>query len=65
MFGDQHVLILDEILGLGQPHFKKLPHQLSTKTYGGVLSHRGTPSHHPFQIGIFHDINHPAIGVPP
>ena len=25
----------------------------------------GTPSHHPFQIGIFPKINHLAIGVPP
>ena len=29
--------------------------------YEGFLSHRGTPSHHPFLIGIFHEINHPAI----
>ena len=28
---------------------------------GGFLSHRGTPSYHPFLDGIFHDINHPAI----
>ena len=33
--------------------------------YGGFLSHGGTPSHHPFLDGIFHEINHPAIGVPP
>ena len=25
----------------------------------------GTPSHHPFSIGIFHEINHPAMGLPP
>ena len=25
----------------------------------------GTPSHHPFLDGSFHDINHPAIRVPP
>ena len=32
---------------------------------GGFLSHRGTPSHHPFLDGIFHEINHPAIwGTP-
>ena len=32
----------------------------------GVSRNRATPapSHHPFQIGIFHEINHPAMGVP-
>ena len=25
----------------------------------GFLSHRGSPSHHPFLDGIFHEINHP------
>ena len=30
----------------------------------GVLSHGGTPSYHPFFFGIFHELNHPAIGVP-
>ena len=29
--------------------------------YGGFLSHGGTPSHHPFLIGIFRNKNHPAI----
>ena len=29
--------------------------------YGGFLSHGATPSHHPFEIGILHEINHPAI----
>jgi hypothetical protein len=24
-----------------------------------------TPGYHPLQIGIFHEINEPAIGVPP
>ena len=28
---------------------------------GGFLSHRGTPSYHPFEIGIFHEINHPFL----
>ena len=40
--------------------------QLSSVTlilYGGFLSHRGTPSSHPFSIGIFP--YHPATGVPP
>ena len=27
---------------------------------GGFHSHRGTPSHHPFFRGIFHEINQPA-----
>ena len=27
----------------------------------GFLSHRGTPSHHPFYFRIFHEIDHPAI----
>ena len=31
------------------------------KTYGGFLSHRGTPMHHPFLHGIFPNKNHPAI----
>ena len=30
----------------------------------GVLSHGGTPSYHPFFFGIFHELNHPAIGYP-
>ena len=33
--------------------------------YGGFLMARGTPSHHPFFRRLFHEINHPAIGVPP
>ena len=32
---------------------------------GGFLSHRATPSHHPFIDGIFPEINHPSMGVPP
>ena len=32
--------------------------------YGAVLSHRGTPSHHPFWIGIFPEIDHPFWGYP-
>ena len=30
-----------------------------------VSYNRATPSSHPFHIGIFHEINHPAIGIPP
>ena len=35
---------------------------------GGFHSHggtRGTPNHHPFLDGIFHEINPPAMAVPP
>ena len=32
---------------------------------GGFLSYRGTPSHHPFIDWIFHEIDHPAIGISP
>ena len=36
----------------------------SIDRHGGFLSHRGTPSHHPFIDGIFHE--KPTIwGVPP
>jgi hypothetical protein len=28
---------------------------------GKLMEHRATPSHLPFLIGIFHEINHPAI----
>ena len=31
--------------------------------YGGFLSHRDTPCHHPFIDGIFH-MNHPILGYP-
>ena len=44
------------------------PRLAQVHTLGGFLSHRGTPGHHPFQIWMFHQINHPAIGsfgVPP
>ena len=33
-------------------------------SYGGFLSHRGTPSHHPFLDGIFHETNHPYWDPP-
>ena len=33
-------------------------------SFGGFLSHGGIPSYHPFIDGMFHEINHPAIGVP-
>jgi hypothetical protein len=31
---------------------------------GGFQSMGGTPSYHPCIDGSFHEINHPAIGVP-
>ena len=34
--------------------------------YGDFLSHGASPSYHPFLVGIFHEINHPAnLGVSP
>ena len=43
----------------------RLTHSDSAKaTYGGFLSHRATPSHHPFLDGIFPNKHHPAVGVP-
>ena len=30
-------------------------------SFGGFLSHRGTPRHHPFLFGIFPEINHPSF----
>ena len=41
--------------------------RVSWKSHGmwGFLSHRATPSYHPFLDGIFPNKNHPAIGVPP
>ena len=33
--------------------------------YMVVSENRATPSHHPFLDGIFHEINHPAIGFTP
>ena len=38
---------------------------LNTSTQYGVSINGGTPSHHPFLIGIFHAMIHPAIGLPP
>ena len=38
--------------------------QLTWRTYGGFLSHRGTPSHHPIIDGVFHEINQPFLGYP-
>ena len=32
--------------------------------YTGFLSHGGTPSCHPFIDWFFHEITHPAIGIP-
>ena len=32
--------------------------------HGGFLSHRGTPSHHPFRDGIFHSWATPICGNP-
>ena len=35
------------------------------QSYGGILSHRGTPSSHPFDFRILHEINYPAsLGHP-
>jgi hypothetical protein len=37
--------------------------------YGGFLKWRfpemGVPLNHPFFLGMFHEINHPAMGLPP
>ena len=40
-----------------QGKFQPLPN-------GGFLSHRGTPSHHPFLLGFSFIINHQLYGVP-
>ena len=32
--------------------------------YGGFQGHCSTPSHHPVLDKIFHELNHPAIGMP-
>ena len=37
----------------------------SPETCGGFHNHGGTSSHHPFLDGIFHEINHPDLWVPP
>ena len=29
--------------------------------FDGFLKWGGTPSYHPFLIGVFHEINHPAV----
>ena len=34
--------------------------ELGCGSFGGFLSHGGTPSHHPFQFRIFHETNQPA-----
>ena len=41
-------------------------HFLTTnqKTYGGFLSHQGTPSHHPFFLGISHETIQLFLGFP-
>jgi len=31
--------------------------------HGGFLSHGGTHLYHPFLFGIFHETNHPSIGI--
>ena len=33
----------------------------ATRSYGGFLSHWGTPSHHPFLDGISQEIHHPFL----
>ena len=41
-------------------------HQMGLELiYLGGSTNGGTPSSHPFLDGIFHEINHPAIGVSP
>ena len=40
-------------------------HAFLQQICGAFLSHGGYPSYHPFIDGMFHEINHPAIGVPP
>ena len=44
---------------------KKSCHSLHLRKHhmGGFLSHRGTPVNHPLITGMFHEINHPAMGV--
>ena len=37
---------------------------LFQKPFGGFLSHRGTPSHHPFLDGIVHQKKHQFLGYP-
>jgi hypothetical protein len=37
--------------------------ELKNRYSGGLLSHGGSPSYHPVIHRIFHEINHPAIGV--
>ena len=36
----------------------------SVSSFGALLSHRGTPSHHPFSIGIFHCKPSSYWGIP-
>ena len=48
-------------LEVDTPHLRKPP----CISYGGFLSHRATPSSHPFIDGIFHEINHPFLGTHP
>ena len=36
----------------------------SKDRYRGFLSHGGTPSHHPFLDGIFHEIKPAIVGYP-
>ena len=36
---------------------------MSSLQYGGFRKFGGTPSHHPFQIGIVHEINKPFWGT--
>ena len=46
----------------GTKPFQDVDRQWIRSIHGGFLSHRVTPSHHPFQIGIFPEINQPAMG---
>ena len=60
------------IISTSIPHFRSTRNDLQTRqswilmcpnAHGGFLSHRGTPSYHPFLDGILPNKNHPAMGV--
>ena len=39
-------------------------HEIWGWLYGAWKSHGATPGYHPFLDGIFHELNHPAVGYP-
>ena len=51
-------------VGQNLPSDSILPVNSTKAPHGSFLSHGGSPYHHPFS-GIFHEINHPAMWVPP